>query len=261
MAVRLSVIMVHSTPRSATAQQLAQGVVGELIGLAGIDLTLVEPLGQLKEASTDRLTLDSLSGDVAVLDWHRPAEIAALLAGLGFSGARAPHANDLSVPPPPPRTRKIYAFDLSDFSTTEDVIQALTRLNEDRQVRAFTLGPLPISSSRPGDGHESARPSDPPSDSVVDAPLGDSAAIASKSAPTDPADDPAAASNSPGVASNPSGVASNPSGVASDSPGVLRDSQSPEGEQQPPVGHHRQPLGDAPIDLDELLDQLDRSDP
>ena len=57
MAVRLSVIMVHSPPPTSTAQQLAQGVVGELIGLPGIDLTLVEPLDRLQATSTDRLTL------------------------------------------------------------------------------------------------------------------------------------------------------------------------------------------------------------
>ncbi len=76
MAIRLSVIMVHAPP-TAGAERTAQSVVGELIGLNGIDLTLVGPLAQLDETSTDRLTLASLSGDVAVLDWQRPEEIVA----------------------------------------------------------------------------------------------------------------------------------------------------------------------------------------
>ena len=72
MAVRLSVVMVHSAPATATAERVAQGVVGELIGLSGIDLILVAPLDSLSETSTDRLTLSSLDGDIAVLDWSQP---------------------------------------------------------------------------------------------------------------------------------------------------------------------------------------------
>ncbi len=145
MAVRLSVIMVHSTPPTATAQQLAQQVVGELIGLQGIDLTLVEPFSQLHESSTDRLTLGSLGGDVAVLDWQSPAEILTSLASIDFQGKRSPHQHDREIPSAPANSRRIYAYDLSKFSRADDVIAALSRLNADRQVRAFSLGPPPIS--------------------------------------------------------------------------------------------------------------------
>ena len=72
MAVRLSVVMVHSAPATPSAERVAQGVVGELIGLSGIDLVLVGPLDSLSESSTDRLTLSSIGGDIAMLDWRMP---------------------------------------------------------------------------------------------------------------------------------------------------------------------------------------------
>ena len=123
MAVRLSVVMVHSPPVSAlqvtedepsnraTAQQLAEAVVGELIGLNGIDVTLVGPIAQLAPASTDRLTLESLTGDVAVLAWQCASETMAALAGIDFQGERSPHAHDRDVALPAARIRRIYAFD------------------------------------------------------------------------------------------------------------------------------------------------------
>ena len=43
MAVRLSVIMVHTPPASAASSELAESVVGQLIGLPEIDLTLIGP--------------------------------------------------------------------------------------------------------------------------------------------------------------------------------------------------------------------------
>lgn len=218
MAVRLSVIMVHSTPPTATAQQLAQGVVGELIGLPGIDLTLVEPLDRLQETSTDLLTLGSLGGDVAVLDWQSPAEILALLESIEFEGKRSPHQHDLDVPSPPANSRRIYVFDLSKFSRSEDVIAALSRLNADRQVRAFTLGPISSAST----SNQS---------------LGQIAPLQGN---------PQAATKNLQQPNKP------------DRPVSARS--LPESDQSPSQGDQRPPQSQKPLDLDDLLDQLDRSD-
>jgi hypothetical protein len=227
MAVRLSVIMVHSPPPTSTAQQLAQGVVGELIGIPGIDLTLVEPLDRLQATSTDQLTLASLGGDVAVLDWQSPAEILALLKSIEFDGNRSPHQHDREVSAPPANSRRIYAYDLNTFSRAEDVIAALSRLNADRQVRAFSLGPLPISSalkSNSGPGQ--------------DAPAEDNLQATKKNLTEPNKPDPLIAAQS------------------------LPESVQPQskGSQPPPVGDQRLPQSQKPLDLDDLLDQLDRSD-
>jgi hypothetical protein len=146
MAVRLSVIMVHTPPVGSAHQDLSETVVGELIGLAGIDLTLVGPIATLSDASTDRLTLDSISGDVAMLDWQPPRESLTALSAIGFVGRRTPHAHD-----PPSASngqalptenggRRIYAFDLTQFAQAGEVVAALTQLRDHRQVRTLSIG-------------------------------------------------------------------------------------------------------------------------
>lgn len=232
MAVRLSVIMVHSTPPTAIAQQLAQRVVGELIGLTGIDLTLVAPVGQLSESSTDRLTLASLSGDVAVLDWQRPEEILGSLERIGFDGKRCPHLHDLGVPAPPANSRRIYAYDLSKFSSAEEVIDSLSRLNADRQVRAFQLGPPPSSlASASSQGITSSQGTPPSNGLGKNVHLPNHLQAASTSVP------------------EPAG------GEPLTDPKVL-----PESVQPPSTATARQLESETPLDLDDLLDQLDRSD-
>ncbi len=179
MPVRLSVIMVHSPPPStrqvpqdqkpkrASPERMAEAVVGELIGLSGIDLTLVGPIAQLPEASTDRLTLESLSGDVAVLDWQSPPHTLAALASIGFQGERSPHACDRNVAAPPANLRRIYAFDLNEFSQSSDVIEALSQLKSSRQVRTFSLDlaprttTLPDAKTQAGSAARAPRPNSP----------------------------------------------------------------------------------------------------
>ncbi len=155
MAVRLSVIMVHRPPLSMrpvtqdqasnriSPERMAEAVVGELIGLNGIDLMLVGPIAELPEASTDRLSLDSLTGDVAVLDWQSPSDILDSLASVRFEGERSPHAHDPDVSPPPSNRRRVYAFDLNKFARPGDVVEALVTLMTSRSVRTFTLQPMP----------------------------------------------------------------------------------------------------------------------
>ena len=146
MAVRLSVVMVHSTPATSTAERVAQGVVGELIGLSGIDLILVAPLDSLSETSTDRLTLSSLAGDIAVLDWRLTKVVHESLQRIGVEGARTRHAADPEVPADAgtseSQSRKLYLFNLTEFTTAEAVISSLTKLNKARAVRTFSLAPI-----------------------------------------------------------------------------------------------------------------------
>ena len=120
MAVRLSVVMVHSAPATPSAERVAQGVVGELIGLSGIDLVLVGPLDSLSESSTDRLTLSSIGGDIAMLDWRMPEVMHESLKRLGIDGTRTRHTADPDVAEigiatvnPDGQSRKLYFFNLN----------------------------------------------------------------------------------------------------------------------------------------------------
>lgn len=142
MAVRLSVVMIQNSPPIPNAERVAQGVVGELIGMNGIDLTLIGPLDSFGDASTDRLTLESITGDLAVLDWQQQEAIEAGLGRLGIGGRRVVHASDQGVKDSG-RTdkpcRKLYLFNLHEFTRSEDVIAAVAELNSVRSVRTFTL--------------------------------------------------------------------------------------------------------------------------
>ena len=140
MAVRLSVVMVHTPPPEAGASQLAEAIVGELIGMPEIDLTLVGNLVKISTDSTDLLSLETLTGDIAALDWQPPAGIVAALGELGFKGSRTPHPDDPAAPPAEP-SRRIYAFDLNQFSDARSVCDAVAELKQQRQVRTFTLSP------------------------------------------------------------------------------------------------------------------------
>ena len=153
--------MVHSAPPTAAAARMAEGIVGELIGLNGIDLTLVGPLTQIGDSSTDSLTLESLVGDVAVLDWQSPLEIMAALNRIGFGGQRSPHQHDPEAPAMATNLRRVYALNLSKFSHPQEVLEALSRLNASRQIRTFSLGVAPDSSSpkpSPPDSRSSPQP-------------------------------------------------------------------------------------------------------
>jgi hypothetical protein len=155
MAIRLNVIIVHSPPAIPGAQQLAESLVGELIGRPGIDVALVESLSGISESSTDALTLESITGDVAVLDWRSPADLVQALAALQFVGTRAPHANDPGGNDPsandpggsdPQREeavlmgRKIYAFDLQTHTDAKQLCNDLQALLATRRVQTFAIG-------------------------------------------------------------------------------------------------------------------------
>ncbi|MEM8666480.1 MAG: hypothetical protein AAGG48_03125 [Planctomycetota bacterium] len=155
MAVRLSVVMIQTPPASAAKQALAEQIVGEVIGLPGLDLTLVGPIRTLAESSTDRLSLEVISGDIAFLDWQPQEQAMAELAAIGFAGCRTPHAND-----PQPNSnhvmnpqRRIYAFDLGQFTQATDVKQALTQLRDHRQVKTLSIGLGPPSKRTPAVPH------------------------------------------------------------------------------------------------------------
>ncbi|MCG8652584.1 MAG: hypothetical protein MI861_22275, partial [Pirellulales bacterium] len=131
----------------------------------------------IAEGSTDRLTLESLTGDVAVLDWGPPGEIVERLARLGFEGVRAPHGADPEAPQPASAARRIYAFDLNTFQQAGALCEAVVRLKTIRQTRTFSL-------SLGRDDKPVPRPTPPTSPQVLSQP----ASAASQKSPTTPSD-------------------------------------------------------------------------
>lgn len=246
MAVRLSVVMVQSTPPTPNAERVAEAVVGELIGLSGIDLTLVEPLDRLGATSTDHLTLSSLSGDIAVLDWQTPEQTATAFSRLGIEGERAPHPNDVAVPAPPPMQRKLYLFDLNVFDDAKVVLAALQQLNASRSVRTFSLGLAPTSKPElPLAG--------PPNKSttIVDEQTGSGVPGAS----------PSETESSTGRSETAAGSAAfKASDETPDSTASSTSDRLPVDHKPSRTGRHSS-AADGDLDLDELIDQLDQLDP
>ena len=240
MPVRLTVVMIQSPPAEAAKQRLSESLIGRLIGRIGIDLTLVDRLSGLGEGSTDRLTLESLSGDVAVLDWQSPERIVSTLHAIGFSGQRAPHGSDPHPPSPGNQTRRIYAFDLSTFDGVAAIESSLTRLLENRQVRTFTLAG--------GSGNAAAMPTPPRERTNANEPP--------PSPETAPAESPeterSAATSHGGAEARPAaetGGRETAGGCESESPHSGSTARRPSGEPGP-----------ASVDLDRLVDQLDQFD-
>ncbi|TWU48492.1 hypothetical protein Poly51_43900 [Rubripirellula tenax] len=143
MATRLSVVMVHATPPTATAQKISETLVGELIGRPGFDLVLVDALECLSDQSTDHLTLESLSGDVVVLAWRSVETTIADLARLGFSGQRVRHSGDPHGGVHRPGERSIFGFHLGEFAEAGTVLGSLQGLLASRGIKTFTIAGLP----------------------------------------------------------------------------------------------------------------------
>ncbi|MFG0262900.1 MAG: hypothetical protein ACF788_10965 [Novipirellula sp. JB048] len=121
-------------------------VVGELLGLPQIDLMLIDRLEAVSAASTDQLTLESITGDMVVLDWQPPAQTCQALASLKIAGVRWPHRDDPeAVVAPEQRGRRFYALDLSRFASATAVRESILRLHAAKQVKTFSLslGPPP----------------------------------------------------------------------------------------------------------------------
>jgi hypothetical protein len=213
--------MIQSRAPTASAERIAEEVIGQLIGAEGIDLTLIGSLPSMAETSTDRLSLESLSGDVAVLDWQQPEAMVTALESVGFQGQRAPHPHDAKTGAPPLGVRRVYLFDMTAFRDAGQLVAALRQLNARRQVRTFSIGPAAVSQ-----------------------------AIHSK---------PTGAANFPGNSSEDS-PAPSPAEPPSSRRSTASPSSSPEAEQVARPSSREETRSDDPLDLDDLLDQLDRAD-
>ena len=242
------------------AQRMIEEVIGQLMGAEGIDLALIGRPSTLAENSVDRLTLESLSGDVAVLDWQSPGAIIGDLVAVGIDAERAAHPHDaetssklaVSVQTSPPQpvpasAKRVYAFDLANFAQPEAVIAALQALNQRRQVRTFTIGLGPNSTAA-----AAARNGRPAGSRGEGEGMTRSQTILPK------------------AGSTPDQRSSGPSGhgaEGNEAEGNGAEAREATGNRtiapvDPPSASDESRRGStAEIDLDDLLDQLDQADP
>ncbi|MDV6030851.1 MAG: hypothetical protein F9B45_12280 [Phycisphaera sp. RhM] len=144
--MRLPVILVQNPP--ASAANLAESLVGHLIGRAGLDLTLVGRFDSLADDSTDRMTLDSITVPSAVLDWRSEPEMLDVLAAIEFHGSRCPHQLDPDGPFAPGQSpRRLFLFDLTKHNDVQKIIAELDRLRASLSVKTVSLGALGSASS------------------------------------------------------------------------------------------------------------------
>ncbi|WP_372895948.1 hypothetical protein [Stieleria sp.] len=137
----MPVILVQNPP--ASAANLAESLVGHLIGRAGLDLTLVGRFDSLADDSTDRMTLDSITVPSAVLDWRSEPEMLDVLAAIEFHGSRCPHQLDPDGPFAPGQSpRRLFLFDLTKHNDVEKIIAELDRLRASLSVKTVSLGAL-----------------------------------------------------------------------------------------------------------------------
>jgi hypothetical protein len=140
MAVRLTVVISQVGQGSSKQQTLEAGLIAELIGRAGIDVSLIGPLSQVEQSATDRLVLEGISGDFAIVAWQTPERVMEQLAALQISGRRSVHRADPHAGAGP--GRRIYCFDWSRFSTAEELI-GITRATVGRAPRGDRLAGSP----------------------------------------------------------------------------------------------------------------------
>lgn len=153
--MRLPIILVQNPP--ASGAELADALVGNLIGRAGLDLTLVNQFESLKPDSTDRMTLEGITVPAAVLDWRTTSELKSVLDKIGFYGRHCPHKLDRATAnenaPPDGSQRRLFLFDLNVSTDPMAIVAELERLRESLSVKTVSLGGL----SSPG-AHSRSKP-------------------------------------------------------------------------------------------------------
>ncbi len=179
--MRLPVILVQFPPASGAS--LAEDLVGNLIGRAGLDLTLVNRFDAIATDSTDRLTLDAITVPVAVLDWRSPDEIRQVLGEIGFDGVRCAHQLDPQVLPSPGSTsvRRLFLFDLNQHTDVNAIVAELNRLRESLSVKTVSLGGLSTLPPRKATAHVVAEKRN--DDQVTRGPDTDASTIAKPTVP------------------------------------------------------------------------------
>ena len=148
---RLNVILCQSAAGSPQMRDLEGDLVARLIGAPGIDLSLVGDLETMDSAKTDRLVLESMAGEAAVLVWESPAASFARFAEYGIAGYRARHSLDVEGLSEPPssgagasanRARKVYFISLQGRDGGQ-VVACIEQLLQSRRTKTVSLSLAP----------------------------------------------------------------------------------------------------------------------
>lgn len=148
MTVRLNVILVQSPGMSGLQSEINAELAIQLMGVAGIDVAVVNALSPATATATDRLLLTATQNDIAIVDWRAPSELLRDLAQLGVAGARAPHRLDPDAAPVSAGSRRLYLIDLRRGDRPARVVEALHALLQERRVVTVALA-APAASPRP----------------------------------------------------------------------------------------------------------------
>jgi hypothetical protein len=139
MSVRLNVVLVQSPRMSGLQSEFNAELAIHMMGVAGLDLSIVASLQSAEATQTDQLLLSSFQNDLAVLDWREPAEMLLALREAGIRGLQSPHQLDPAIPPPPPAERRLYLVDLRRGDSPGTIAAAMRALLVDRRVVAVPL--------------------------------------------------------------------------------------------------------------------------
>ncbi|MEM8911541.1 MAG: hypothetical protein AAGC97_07195 [Planctomycetota bacterium] len=155
--------------RSRDADAQCDHVVGTLLGRPGIDVILLDRLPEPDDDVTERMAIESMGGDAAVVAWGDPDQIVDQFGRLGQVFIRTQHRRDVNGDQSPaPGTRQLYCFDMRRIGASETILGDLQRLLQVRQTPTFSIGlggTIPATSRRTAP--QSIEPTPTPPESLV----------------------------------------------------------------------------------------------
>ncbi len=167
MTVRLNVVVVQASHLTSLQAGVTAELVFQLLGVAGMDVAIVSSLDPQLSTATDRMMVQALASDLAVVDWCGGEETLNKLAALGVQALAAPHALDESRPLVPLGQRRAYLFDLRRGDGASRIAQTLKQLLSQRQVAAIPLSSLagPVNRNKGVDSRSRSHAERPESES------------------------------------------------------------------------------------------------
>jgi Pyruvate/2-oxoacid:ferredoxin oxidoreductase delta subunit len=152
---RLTVVLSQAQGKNPTKRALEESIAAALIMEPDLDVSIVPYLYDLGPDHTGRLYLESVQGDMVVLNWMYPRAAFWLLDRDGIKGhfsesqlkpAAPPDEDEDEVEPEPPKgigsvsvpDRHIYCLDLRDYSDHQVYIDEVRRIAAECRERRET---------------------------------------------------------------------------------------------------------------------------
>jgi hypothetical protein len=151
MSSRLTIVLSQAPGKHPAKRALEESIVAALLGAPGIDVSVIPHLYDLGPDHTGRLYLESVGGDLVVLNWLYPRAAFWLLDRIGVKGRfgesqlRPVDADeDVDDSPEPPKgigpagdipDRFIYCLDLRDSNQYDAYIREIQRIGAECRSR------------------------------------------------------------------------------------------------------------------------------